>query len=95
VTSNVPRIVPGWSKPIVIGRHAFGDQYKATDMVLDRPGTLTLTFTPDDGSAAESHEVREIWVCARADCRCAVSTPLFRAALTHPHTCGLTPPAGF
>src|SRR5215210_5259694 len=46
VISNIPRLVPGWTKPIVIGRHAFGDQYRATDMVVPGPGTLTLTFTP-------------------------------------------------
>jgi isocitrate dehydrogenase len=57
ICSNVPRLVPGWTDPIVIGRHAFGDQYRATDMVVDRPGTLTLTFTPDDGSEPVSHEV--------------------------------------
>ena len=57
ICSNVPRLVPGWTDPIVIGRHAFGDQYRATDMVVDRPGTLTLTFTPDDGSAPVNHEV--------------------------------------
>jgi isocitrate dehydrogenase len=50
VISNVPRLVPGWTKPIVIGRHAFGDQYKATDLVAPGAGTLTLTFTPKDGS---------------------------------------------
>jgi isocitrate dehydrogenase len=50
ICENVPRLVPGWVKPIVIGRHAFGDQYRATDVVLDRPGTLTMTFTPTDGS---------------------------------------------
>src|ERR1051325_4671384 len=49
---NVPRLVPGWTKPIVIGRHAFGDQYRATDMAIDRPGKLTLTFTPHDGGEA-------------------------------------------
>src|SRR5215207_8193680 len=49
VISNVPRLVPGWTKPIVIGRHAFGDQYRATDMVVPGEGTLTLTFTPKDG----------------------------------------------
>lgn len=48
---NVPRLVPGWKKPIVIGRHAHADQYKATDMVLDRPGTMKMIFTPEDGSA--------------------------------------------
>src|SRR5712672_3883811 len=50
VISNVPRLVPGWTKPIVIGRHAFGDQYRATDMVVAGEGSLTLTFTPKDGS---------------------------------------------
>ncbi len=57
VISNIPRLVPGWTKPIVIGRHAFGDQYRATDMVIDRPGKLTLTFTPADGSEASEVEV--------------------------------------
>jgi isocitrate dehydrogenase len=50
VISNVPRLVPGWTKPIVIGRHAFGDQYRATDMVVPGEGRLTLSFTPADGS---------------------------------------------
>jgi isocitrate dehydrogenase len=50
VISNVPRLVPGWTKPIVIGRHAFGDQYRATDMVVAGEGKLTLSFTPSDGS---------------------------------------------
>jgi isocitrate dehydrogenase len=50
VISNVPRLVPGWTKPIVIGRHAFGDQYRATDVVIPEEGSLTLTFTPKDGS---------------------------------------------
>jgi isocitrate dehydrogenase len=50
VISNVPRLVPGWTKPIVIGRHAFGDQYRATDLVVPGEGSLTLTFTPKDGS---------------------------------------------
>jgi isocitrate dehydrogenase len=49
VISNVPRLVPGWTKPIVIGRHAFGDQYRATDMVVAGEGSLMLTFTPKDG----------------------------------------------
>jgi isocitrate dehydrogenase len=51
IMSNVPRLVPGWTKPIVIGRHAHGDQYKATDFVVPGPGRLTITFTPEDGSA--------------------------------------------
>jgi isocitrate dehydrogenase len=50
VISNIPRLVPGWTKPIVIGRHAFGDQYRATDTVVPGEGTLTLTYTPKDGS---------------------------------------------
>ncbi|HKF83230.1 MAG TPA: NADP-dependent isocitrate dehydrogenase [Solirubrobacterales bacterium] len=50
VISNIPRLVPGWTKPIVIGRHAFGDQYRATDLVVPDEGTLTLTFAPKDGS---------------------------------------------
>jgi len=54
---NVPRLVPQWTGPIVIGRHAFGDQYRATDMVVDRPGKLTMTFTPEDGSEPITHEV--------------------------------------
>jgi len=50
VISNIPRLVPGWTKPIVIGRHAFGDQYRATDMVVPGAGKLMLSFTPADGS---------------------------------------------
>src|SRR4029453_14205328 len=50
VISNIPRLVPGWTKPIVPARHAFGDQYRATDMVVPGEGTLTLTYTPKDGS---------------------------------------------
>jgi len=50
VISNIPRLVPGWRKPIVIGRHAFGDQYRATDLLVPGEGSLTLTFTPKDGS---------------------------------------------
>ncbi len=57
ICKNVPRLIPGWTQPIVIGRHAFGDQYKATDFVVPGPGKLTLTFTPDDGSAPITHEV--------------------------------------
>jgi isocitrate dehydrogenase len=49
VISNIPRLVPGWTKPIIIGRHAFGDQYRATDLVVPGEGRLTLTFTPRDG----------------------------------------------
>ncbi|WP_310381658.1 isocitrate dehydrogenase (NADP(+)) [Flavobacterium sp.] len=49
IMSNVPRLVPGWTQPIVIGRHAFGDQYKATDTVIKGKGKLTMTFVPDAG----------------------------------------------
>ncbi len=55
--NNVPRLVPGWKKPICIGRHAFGDQYRATDFLTKGKGKLTITFTPEDGSEAVSHEV--------------------------------------
>ncbi|MBI4900532.1 MAG: NADP-dependent isocitrate dehydrogenase, partial [Actinobacteria bacterium] len=51
VCKNIPRLVPGWTKPIVIGRHAHGDQYKATDFVVPGPGTVTITYTPDGGGA--------------------------------------------
>ncbi|MEQ8325208.1 MAG: NADP-dependent isocitrate dehydrogenase [Vicingaceae bacterium] len=54
--SNVPRLVPGWTKPICIGRHAFGDQYRATDMVVKGKGKLTMTFTPENGEV-ETFEV--------------------------------------
>ncbi len=57
VISNIPRLVPGWTKPIVIGRHAFGDQYKATDVKIPGEGKLTLTWTPKDGSAPMELEV--------------------------------------
>jgi isocitrate dehydrogenase len=59
ICRNVPRYIPGWTKPIVVGRHAFGDQYRATDIVVKEPGTLTLTFTPKNGSAPTRHEVFE------------------------------------
>jgi isocitrate dehydrogenase len=57
IISNIPRLVPGWTKPICIGRHAFGDQYRATDFVTKGKGKLTITFQPEDGSAPISHEV--------------------------------------
>ena len=50
VISNIPRLVPGWTKPIIIGRHAFGDQYRATDTLIPGEGKLMLSFTPKDGS---------------------------------------------
>ena len=57
ICNNVPRLVPGWTRPIVIGRHAFGDQYRATDIKVSGPGTLTLTFQPADGSHATTETV--------------------------------------
>jgi isocitrate dehydrogenase len=55
----VPRLVPGWTKPIVIGRHAFGDQYRATDFKFPGKGKLTMTFTPADGGPAKTYDVFE------------------------------------
>jgi isocitrate dehydrogenase len=57
IIRNIPRLVPGWTKPIVIGRHAFGDQYRATDLKIPGAGTLTLTFTPADGGEPITQEV--------------------------------------
>ena len=57
IISNVPRLVPQWTKPIVIGRHAFGDQYKATDFLVPGAGKVTMTFTPEDGSKPMEFEV--------------------------------------
>ena len=57
IISNIPRLVPGWTKPIVIGRHAHGDQYKATDFKVPGAGAVTLTYTPADGSAPVEMEV--------------------------------------
>ena len=53
ICQNVPRLVPGWTQPIIIGRHAYGDQYKATDFLTPGPGTLTLKFVGDDGAVIE------------------------------------------
>ncbi len=57
ICKNVPRLVPGWTKPVVIGRHAFGDQYRATDLIIPGKGKLTLTFQPDGGGEAITREV--------------------------------------
>ncbi|MBL7256946.1 NADP-dependent isocitrate dehydrogenase [Paractinoplanes lichenicola] len=59
IMQNVPRLVPGWTKPIIIGRHAHGDQYKATDFVVPSAGKLTVTFTPEDGSAPMEFHVAD------------------------------------
>src|SRR6201989_2443321 len=53
ICENVPRLVPGWTQPIVIGRHAFGDQYRATDFRFPSKGTLTIKFVGDDGTTIE------------------------------------------
>ncbi|MFI5913386.1 NADP-dependent isocitrate dehydrogenase [Dactylosporangium sp. NPDC051541] len=57
IMSNVPRLVPGWTKPIIIGRHAHGDQYKATDFVVPGPGKVTVTYTPADGGSPMEFEI--------------------------------------
>lgn len=57
ICRNVPRYVPGWTKPIVVGRHAFGDQYRATDIRVNEPGKLALTFTPKNGGAPKQYDV--------------------------------------
>ena len=53
----IPRLIPGWKEPIVIGRHAFGDQYKATDLVINEPGKLELRFIPENGGETQTHKV--------------------------------------
>ncbi|MDX1711600.1 MAG: NADP-dependent isocitrate dehydrogenase [Rhodovibrionaceae bacterium] len=57
ICENVPRLVPGWTEPIIIGRHAFGDQYRATDFKIPGKGKLTMTFHPEDGGEPIEHEV--------------------------------------
>ncbi len=57
ICKNVPRLVPGWTKPICIGRHAFGDQYRATDFLTKGKGKLTVTFTPEDGGEKQHYDV--------------------------------------
>ena len=59
ICSNIPKLVPGWTKPIVIGRHAHGDQYKATDFKVPGAGSVTMTFTPEDGSAPMEFKVAQ------------------------------------
>uniref|UniRef100_A0A8C8JL60 isocitrate dehydrogenase (NADP(+)) n=1 Tax=Oncorhynchus tshawytscha TaxID=74940 RepID=A0A8C8JL60_ONCTS len=57
ICKNIPRLVPGWTQPITIGRHAFGDQYRATDFVVSQPGTFKMVFSPTDGSKGQEWEV--------------------------------------
>jgi isocitrate dehydrogenase len=59
IISNIPRLVPSWTKPIVIGRHAHGDQYKATDFVVPGPGKVTMTFQPADGSKPMEFQIAD------------------------------------
>src|SRR5690606_17696215 len=59
ITPNVPRVVPGWTRPIIIGRHAHGDQYKAQNSKVPGAGTVTITYTPADGGEPQVHEVAE------------------------------------
>ena len=59
IISNIPRLVPGWTKPIVIGRHAHGDQYKATDFVVPGPGTVTITYQPNDGGEPMEFQIAD------------------------------------
>ncbi|MEX0768687.1 MAG: NADP-dependent isocitrate dehydrogenase [Microthrixaceae bacterium] len=60
ICSNIPRLVPGWTKPIVIGRHAHGDQYRATDFKAPKAGNVTITYTPTDGTEPIEYEIVEI-----------------------------------
>jgi isocitrate dehydrogenase len=57
ICTNIPKLVPGWKKPIIIGRHAHGDQYKATDLVMDRPGKFEIVWNPEDGSGEQRYTV--------------------------------------
>ena len=60
VISNIPRLVPGWTQPIIIGRHAFGDQYRCQDNVVTKPGKVNISFTPDDGSEVINQEITHL-----------------------------------
>ena len=74
IISNIPRLVPGWNKPIIVGRHAFGDQYRATDFRFEGEGTLTMTFTPKDGSEPQQFEVFQSPGLAASRWACTTST---------------------
>ena len=81
VVSNIPRFVPGWTKPIIIGRHAHGDQYRATDFVVPGPGTVKISYQPDDaarGAASSSRWPASTaaawrWACTTSTTRSATS----------------------
>ena len=84
--SNVPRYVQGWTKPICIGRHAFGDQYKAADAVTTGKGKLTMTFTPEDGGTPQTWEVYNFqengaMLCTISILRSMVCTFLYEPSL--------------
>ena len=59
ICNNIPKYVPGWTKPIVIGRHAYGDQYRATDFLIPSSGTLVMKFIPDNGNEIIEHEINK------------------------------------
>ncbi len=85
ICKNVPRLVPGWTKPIIIGRHAFGDQYRATDFKFPGKGTLTMKFVGEDGQVIE----REVYKSPSAGIALAMynlddSIARFRARLVQP-----------
>jgi isocitrate dehydrogenase len=82
ICRNVPRLVPGWTKPIVIGRHAFGDQYRATDFKFPGAGTLTLKFVGDDGQGDRARSVQGAWRrCRDGDVQSRRLDPRFRPRL--------------
>jgi isocitrate dehydrogenase len=78
ICKNVPRLVPGWTQPIVVGRHAFGDQYRATDFRFPGKGKLTIKFVGEDGKVIE-HDVFDApapaspWACTTSTSRSAIS----------------------
>ncbi len=73
ICKNVPRLVPGWTEPIVVGRHAFGDQYRATDFLVPGKGKLTIKWEAEDGSDSIEREVFDFPAPA-SPCRCTTST---------------------
>jgi isocitrate dehydrogenase len=92
IMKNVPRLVPGWTEAIVIGRHAFGDQYRATDFLVPGPGKLTLTYTPAEGGEPISYEVFDFPVS-----RAPASTMACRSAglsISRPRTPSSRPTTG-
>ena len=82
ICKNVPRLVPGWTKPIVVGRHAFGDQYRATDFRFPGKGTLTIKFVGDDGKVIEKEVLQGAGLRRRdGDVQSRRFDPRFRARL--------------